>query len=398
MSKTSVRLALHGSVTKAPPPGPPVSFQATQASTVPRARSAESATPPSVSSHSILVAEKYGSSTRPVARRTCGSSPWARSASQRSAVRRSCQTSARWRGRPVRRSQATTVSRWLVIPMAATVWPASARRRASSASVAPTAAADLVGVVLHPTGPGEVLRQLPVRKPEWPARLVHGEAAHPGGPCVDGDHGGHKLREASQQPCPGVSRRRRSMRIGVLTGGGDCPGLNAVIRAVVRKGRGSSGTTWSASATAGGAWWSARWSTSLSPPPGASSTGAAPSWGPPGPTPTRRDDGVRRALDTLRRERIDALVAIGGEDTLGVAAKLGDEGRAHRRRPQDHRQRPVGHRLHLRLRHRRPDRHRRHRPAPHHRRVPRPGHGRSRSWAATPAGSPPSPAWPAAPT
>src|SRR5215218_8044693 len=39
-------------------------------------------------------------------------------------------------------------------------------------------------------------------------------------------------------PAPGVDSRRRAMRIGVLTGGGDCPGLNAVIRAVVRKGVG----------------------------------------------------------------------------------------------------------------------------------------------------------------
>src|SRR5882757_9906697 len=38
-------------------------------------------------------------------------------------------------------------------------------------------------------------------------------------------------------------RRARTMRIGVLTGGGDCPGLNAVIRAVVRKGEGVYGHT-----------------------------------------------------------------------------------------------------------------------------------------------------------
>ena len=43
------------------------------------------------------------------------------------------------------------------------------------------------------------------------------------------------------------------MRIGMLTGGGDCPGLNAVIRAVVRKGIDAYGDSWSASATAGGA-------------------------------------------------------------------------------------------------------------------------------------------------
>ena len=42
--------------------------------------------------------------------------------------------------------------------------------------------------------------------------------------------------------------------------------------------------------------------------------------------PFKSDDGVARVLDTLRRERIDALIAIGGEDTLGVAAKLGGEG------------------------------------------------------------------------
>ena len=48
------------------------------------------------------------------------------------------------------------------------------------------------------------------------------------------------------------------MRIGVLTGGGDCPGLNAVIRAVVRKGEGSTGTSSSGIATGGGAWSRAR--------------------------------------------------------------------------------------------------------------------------------------------
>ena len=42
--------------------------------------------------------------------------------------------------------------------------------------------------------------------------------------------------------------------------------------------------------------------------------------------PYKVEDGVKKALDTLRKERIDALVAIGGEDTLGVANKLGSEG------------------------------------------------------------------------
>ena len=57
---------------------------------------------PRASSHSSLVAEKYGSSTSPVRSRTSGSCPAARSSSQRAAVRRSCHTIARCRGRPVR--------------------------------------------------------------------------------------------------------------------------------------------------------------------------------------------------------------------------------------------------------------------------------------------------------
>src|SRR6202011_1325300 len=42
--------------------------------------------------------------------------------------------------------------------------------------------------------------------------------------------------------------------------------------------------------------------------------------------PYKTDDGVARVLDTIDRERIDALIPVGGEDTLGVAAKLGGDG------------------------------------------------------------------------
>ncbi len=116
------------------------------------------------------------------------------------------------------------------------------------------------------------------------------------------------------------------MRIGILTGGGDCPGLNAVIRAVVRKGEGVYGHNivgfrhgWrgvlegetielTVSATRG---LLHRGGTIL----GTSRT-----------NPYKTEGGVAAALDTLEREHIDALIAIGGEDTLGVAAKLGTEG------------------------------------------------------------------------
>ena len=117
MSKSIVRLAFVASVAKT---SPPVRFQISQVSMVPRARSSDTGTPPSPSSHSNLVPLKYGSSTRPVRRRTRSSAPWAASSSHRAAVRRSCQTMAWPYGFPVVRSHATTVSRWLVIPIAAT--------------------------------------------------------------------------------------------------------------------------------------------------------------------------------------------------------------------------------------------------------------------------------------
>lgn len=115
------------------------------------------------------------------------------------------------------------------------------------------------------------------------------------------------------------------MRVGMLTGGGDCPGLNAVIRAVVHKGEGVYGDQvvgfrhgWrgvidgetvdlTVDGTRG---LIQRGGTIL----GTSRT-----------NPFQADDGQARVLDTLDRERIDALVAIGGDDTLGVAARLADE-------------------------------------------------------------------------
>jgi 6-phosphofructokinase 1 len=116
------------------------------------------------------------------------------------------------------------------------------------------------------------------------------------------------------------------MRIGMLTGGGDCPGLNAVIRAVVTKGEGVYGheiigfrhgwrgliedETMDLSVSAMRSL-SRRGGTVL----GTSRT-----------NPFKSDDGVARLLDTLQRQRIDALITIGGEDTLGVAAKLAEHG------------------------------------------------------------------------
>ena len=61
--------------------------------------------------HASLVAEKYGSSSRPVFSLTADSCPASRSARHFAAVRRSCHTMARWMGAPLARSQTTVVSR-----------------------------------------------------------------------------------------------------------------------------------------------------------------------------------------------------------------------------------------------------------------------------------------------
>jgi 6-phosphofructokinase 1 len=112
------------------------------------------------------------------------------------------------------------------------------------------------------------------------------------------------------------------MKIGMLTGGGDCPGLNAVIRAVVRKGvfhyqdqfvgflEGWRGLTEDQSMeldldAVGGIL-----------PRGGTILRTSRT------NPSKRPDGIDRCLATLEKHKIEALIAIGGDDTLSVAQKL----------------------------------------------------------------------------
>ena len=112
--------------------------------------------------------------------------------------------------------------------------------------------------------------------------------------------------------------------IGILTGGGDCPGLNAVIRAVVRR---ADAAGWDVVAVREG------WRGLVEPifedlgaqqvsgilPRGGTIIGTSRT------NPFKLDDGVERVLQNFRDRELDALVAIGGEDTLGVAARLHGE-------------------------------------------------------------------------
>src|SRR2546423_10303610 len=116
------------------------------------------------------------------------------------------------------------------------------------------------------------------------------------------------------------------MRVGLLTGGGDCPGLNAVIRAVVRKGERHYGDELVGFRDG----WKGVLEDSTMVLDVERCRGILPRGGTILGTsrtnPYKIEDGVKKVLDTLRKERIDALIAIGGEDTLGVANKLTAEG------------------------------------------------------------------------
>jgi phosphofructokinase-like protein len=113
-------------------------------------------------------------------------------------------------------------------------------------------------------------------------------------------------------------------RIGILTGGGDCPGLNAVIRAVTRRAldRG-------AEVVGIREGWRGLVDGLFQPLDYRGISGILPRGGTILGTsrtnPYKTEGGVERVLENF--ETLDALVAIGGEDTLGVAAKLHAEQR-----------------------------------------------------------------------
>ena len=116
------------------------------------------------------------------------------------------------------------------------------------------------------------------------------------------------------------------MKIGILTGGGDCPGLNAVIRAIVRKGifyyndefigflegwRGVLENTvrlLDLEAVAG-----------ILPRGGTILRTSRTN-------PSKRENGLEACIDNLQKNSIEALIAIGGDDTQSVSEKLFERG------------------------------------------------------------------------
>src|SRR5438128_5347666 len=116
------------------------------------------------------------------------------------------------------------------------------------------------------------------------------------------------------------------MKVGILTGGGDCPGLNAVIRAIVRKGVFHYEDEFVGFLEG----WRGLLEDKAMPLDLSSVGGILPRGGTILRTsrtnPAKKTDGLDKCVATLKKHHLDALIAIGGDDTLSVAQKLHEKG------------------------------------------------------------------------
>jgi ATP-dependent phosphofructokinase / diphosphate-dependent phosphofructokinase len=116
------------------------------------------------------------------------------------------------------------------------------------------------------------------------------------------------------------------MKVGMLTGGGDCPGLNAVIRAVVRKGIFHYKDEFVGFLEG----WRGVLEDKTMPLDLTAVAGILPRGGTILHTsrtnPAKRPDGIPKCLENLKKHKLDAFIAIGGDDTQSVALKLHQAG------------------------------------------------------------------------
>ncbi len=117
----------------------------------------------------------------------------------------------------------------------------------------------------------------------------------------------------------------QTLNVGILTGGGDCPGLNAVIRAVVRK---SLKHGWRVTGFLNG--WKGVIDGNTMPLTEREVSGILPRGGTILGTsrtnPFKNPGDAEKIVQNLKKLQIDALIVVGGEDTLGVALKLSKMG------------------------------------------------------------------------
>jgi 6-phosphofructokinase 1 len=116
------------------------------------------------------------------------------------------------------------------------------------------------------------------------------------------------------------------VRIGVLTGGGDAPGLNAAIRAVARRALAAGDVVvgvpngWAGMVDGGELTELTRRHVSGILQLGGTMLGSSRT------NPLKMEGGLEKVAATMESARLDALVAIGGDDTLSVAARLAERG------------------------------------------------------------------------
>jgi phosphofructokinase-like protein len=118
----------------------------------------------------------------------------------------------------------------------------------------------------------------------------------------------------------------KKMKIGTLSGGGDAPGINAVIRAVVRKGL----QQYQDEVVGIKDGWRGLLEGEFLPLDLKSVSGILPRGGSILGTsrtnPFKQKKGTRKILENVKKRGIEAVVVIGGEDTLSVAYKMGKLG------------------------------------------------------------------------
>ncbi|MGZ4855099.1 MAG: 6-phosphofructokinase [Candidatus Angelobacter sp.] len=114
------------------------------------------------------------------------------------------------------------------------------------------------------------------------------------------------------------------MKIGILTGGGDCPGLNAVIRAIVRKGIFHHNDQFVGFLEG----WRGVLENNTRPLDLEAVKGILPQGGTILRTsrtnPSKRENGLERCIENLKKNGVEALIAVGGDDTQSVSLKLFD--------------------------------------------------------------------------
>lgn len=116
------------------------------------------------------------------------------------------------------------------------------------------------------------------------------------------------------------------MKIGILTGGGDCPGLNAVIRAIVRKGIFHHQDQFVGFMEG----WRGVLENITRPLDLEAVKGILPQGGTILRTsrtnPSKKENGMERCIENLKKNGVEALIALGGDDTQSVSLKLYERG------------------------------------------------------------------------